>query len=127
MVKKINILLISIFFISCSSSFNSNSIQGIKFRNRSGIYKNSDSTITVTIKNTDKDNLIINITNPKVMDETLSVSPYSTKRYIKINSKNYTGYIYSITFLSNNEDVIIAVTDDKDVDIISNEKLSIQN
>lgn len=126
MIKKISIIVISIFIISCNSSFNSNSTKGPKFMNRSGIYKNADSTITVTIKNTNKDNLIIDITNPSSINETLSVNPYSTRKYIVINSKQYAGYVYSITFLMNTDSMFISITDDKDTDIISNEKLTIQ-
>ena len=124
MEKNISLIIIFISIISCSSQFNSNSVKGPEFRDRVGNYRNTDSTITVTINDKDKDNLVINISNPQ-MDETISMSPYSTSKYVNINSKKYAKYVYSLGLLKNTENIFLTLRDDKGQAVIFNEKLTI--
>lgn len=113
--------IIALFLFSCTSPYGSG---GIKFSNRAGIYQNNDKTITVTITDKDKNNLTINVTSPESIRDTINVSSSSTSTYMRIDSENF-NYIYLMNFGNNVKNIFITIKNDKDKNIIFNEKLTI--
>ncbi|MCZ9851847.1 hypothetical protein [Brachyspira hyodysenteriae] len=118
MIKKLSIILISIFIISCNSPFAG---AGIKFSNRAGSYQNKDKSITVTITDKSKDNLIIDA----VSSETITINSSSSSQYLKVNSEKYNGYIYILNLGNNVQNLFLTVRNDKGQNVIFNEKLTI--
>ncbi len=114
--------ILIIFIIACTSPFGSG---GIKFSSRAGTYENTDKTIVVTINDKDKDNLILKVTKNDNIDETLSVSPYTTTTYLSINSEQKKGYIYKLNLGNHINNIFISIKNDKNENFIYNEKLSI--
>ena len=101
MIKKIIILFISLLLISCSSPFGQ---AGIKFKNRKGIYRNTSKNITVTVTDTDKQNLIISVQNVNGIniDETYDINPAITAaNFNNLKSEKYSQYSYVIIFNGN--------------------------
>ncbi|EKV55830.1 hypothetical protein [Brachyspira hampsonii] len=102
MIKKITLLLISLFLISCTSPY----IQkgGIEFKDRNGTYKNNDGTIIVIVKDTDDNNISINIANLDglgTVSETYSVTSAVTTGKFSFDSKIHTSYEYMVNFNGN--------------------------
>ena len=101
MIKKIIILFISLLLISCSSPFGQ---AGIKFKNRKGIYRNTSKNITVTVTDTDTQNLIISVQNVNGIniDETYDINPAITAaNFNNLKSEKYSQYSYVIIFNGN--------------------------
>ncbi|WP_335780944.1 hypothetical protein [Brachyspira intermedia] len=103
MIKKLSIILISIFIVSCSSPFGQ---QGsMKFKDRKGTYQNKDANIIITVKDTDTQNLTINIYNVSgvgVVSETYDIPSAVITGNFNLQSKLYTDYNYVINFYGNN-------------------------
>ncbi|PTY40815.1 hypothetical protein [Brachyspira hampsonii] len=123
MIKKITLLLISLFLLSCSSPYSSS---GLKFTSRNGVYENSERNISVEIKNQKTANLsIIVIQNSAiVISETLDVNPDSSANYMTIKSVAYPNYSYILNFWSNGKDMNITIKNDKNENIVFNKKLT---
>ncbi|ACN83367.1 hypothetical protein OFR22_13680 [Brachyspira hyodysenteriae] len=122
MIKKLSIILISIFIISCNSPFAG---AGIKFSNRAGSYQNKDKSITVTITDKSKDNLIIDAVSSETINETITINSSSSSQYLKVNSEKYNGYIYILNLGNNVQNLFLTVRNDKGQNVIFNEKLTI--
>lgn len=120
MIKKLSIILISIFIISCNSPFAG---AGIKFSNRAGSYQNKDKSITVTITDKSKDNLIIDAVSSETINETITINSSSSSQYLKVNSEKYNGYILNLG--NNVQNLFLTVRNDKGQNVIFNEKLTI--
>lgn len=88
--------------ISCTSPFG---YVGLKFRDRKGIYQNSDKKITVTVTDANKQNLIINVQDFNgitIDNETYDINPAITSgSFTTLKSEKYPKYIYVIIFNSN--------------------------
>lgn len=116
------IITILILIGSCTSPFGSGSI---KFSNRAGTYENTDKTITITINDKNENNLILKVTKNDNIDETLSVSPYTTTTYVSLNSVQKKGYVYKLNLGNYINNIFITIKNDKNENFIYNEKLSI--
>ncbi|MEI0492230.1 hypothetical protein R4J17_07275 [Brachyspira intermedia] len=103
MYKKIILLLISVLLLSCSSPYGQ---QGsMKFKDRKGTYQNKDANIVITVKDTDKQNLAINIYNVSgvgVISETYDIPSAVITGNFNLQSQLYPDYNYVLNFYGNN-------------------------
>ena len=103
MYKKIILLLISLIFISCSSPYGQQG--GMKFKDRKGTYQSKDASIIVTVKDTDTQNLTINIYNVSgigVVSETHDIPSAVITGNFNLPSNLYPDYNYVLNFYGNN-------------------------
>ncbi|WP_300366893.1 hypothetical protein [Brachyspira sp.] len=100
MSKKVILLLIFLFVISCTSPFGQT---GIKFKDRNGIYQNSDKKITLTVTKEDKQNLIIDMRdfNGVTVTDTYDINSAVITGNFTLYSKNNKEYAYIINFYAN--------------------------
>ncbi|WP_020005962.1 hypothetical protein [Brachyspira innocens] len=101
MFKKIILLGISLFLLSCTSPF---SEVGMKFKDREGTYESEDKNIRVTVSKEDKQNLKIDVyafngvaINNEIFDITSSV----TTGNFTLKSVNNPSYTYILNFHNN--------------------------
>lgn len=131
MFKKIILLLISLFILSCTSPYGSSG--GTKFKSRKGIYQNEAHNVAVEITDKDSDNLTVTVLgntdiNETLTDinETLTVNSESSGTYMTIKSVIYTGYVYNMNFGNSVNTIFITVKDGQNKNIVYNQKLSKQ-
>ncbi|MEI0494701.1 hypothetical protein R4J09_04660 [Brachyspira intermedia] len=100
MYKKIILLLISLFLLSCTSPFTQ---QGIKFKDRNGTYQDTAKNITVTVTKADKQNLIVNVQNVDgvSLNDTYDITSAVTTGNFTLKSVNNKDYTYIINFYGN--------------------------
>ncbi|WP_300752635.1 hypothetical protein [uncultured Brachyspira sp.] len=101
MLKKIILLFISLFILSCTSSLGSS---GMKFKDREGVYQSNDENIIITVSKYDKQNLTVNIYNVNglgVINDTYDITPTVTTGNFTLKSKINTSYTYVINFYGN--------------------------
>ncbi|MEI0487117.1 hypothetical protein [Brachyspira intermedia] len=100
MYKKIILLLISLFLLSCTSPFTQ---QGIKFKDRNGTYQDTAKNITVTVTDKDNQNLIINVQNVEgiSLNDVYDITSAVTSGNFNLQSKNNKDYTYIINFYGN--------------------------
>ena len=142
MFKKIILLLISLFILSCTSPYGSSG--GTKFKSRKGIYQNEAQNVAVEITDKDSDNLTVTVlgntdinetltninetlTNINEtltnINETLTVNSESSGTYMTIKSVIYTGYVYNMNFGNSVNTIFITVKDGQNNNIVYNQKL----
>lgn len=128
MFKKIILLLISLFILSCTSPYGSSG--GTKFKSRKGIYQNEAQNVAVEITDKDSDNLTVTVLgntdiNETLTDinETLTVNSESSGTYMTIKSVIYTGYVYNMNFGNSVNTIFITVKDGQNKNIVYNQKL----
>ena len=125
MFKKIILLLISLFILSCTSPYGSSG--STKFKSRKGIYQNDAQNVAVEITNQKDNNLIITVVGDTIEDiiinETLSVNSESAGTYMTIKSVKYTGCVYNMNFGNSVNTIFITVKDGQNNDIVYNQKL----
>ena len=100
MYKKIILLLISLFLLSCTSPLGQ---VGLKFKDRNGIYKDTSGNITVTVTEDSKQNFIIDVQNFSgvTLNDTYDIVPSITTGNFNIKSKSDNNYTYIISFYGN--------------------------
>lgn len=105
MIKKIIILLISLFLLSCTSPFGQ---MGIKFKDREGTYLDDLKNITVSVTKASKQNLIIDIrdVNGIALNDVYDINASTTTGNFTLKSENNKDYAYSISFYGNSSLVI---------------------
>lgn len=105
MIKKIIILLISLFLLSCTSPFGQ---MGIKFKDREGTYQDDLKNITVSVTKASKQNLIIDIrdVNGIALNDVYDINASTTTGNFTLKSENNKDYAYSISFYGNSSLVI---------------------
>ena len=125
MFKKIILLLISLFILSCTSPYGSSG--GTKFKSRKGIYQNEAQNVAVEITNQKDNNLIITVVGDTIEDiiinETLTVNSESAGTYMTIKSVIYTGCVYNMNFGNSVNTIFITVKDGQNNNIVYNQKL----
>lgn len=120
MFKKIILLLISLFILSCTSPYGSSG--GTKFKSRKGIYQNEAQNVAVEITDKDSDNLTVTVIGNTTINETLTVNSESSGTYMTIKSVKYTGYVYNMNFGNSVNTIFITVKDGQN-NIVHNQKL----
>ena len=98
MFKKIILLGISLFLLSCTSPF---SEVGMKFKDRAGTYESKDKNIRVTVSKEDKQNLkilVYNVNGLGVINDTYDITPTVTTGNFTLKSFKYT---YILNFHNN--------------------------
>ncbi|KLI52951.1 hypothetical protein [Brachyspira hyodysenteriae] len=105
MCKKIILLLISLFLLSCTSPFGQ---MGIKFKDREGTYQDDLKNITVSVTKASKQNLIIDIrdVNGIALNDVYDINASTTTGNFTLKSENNKDYAYSISFYGNSSLVI---------------------
>ncbi|MEI0447021.1 hypothetical protein R4J03_08170 [Brachyspira intermedia] len=105
MYKKIILLLISLFLLSCTSPFGQ---MGIKFKDREGTYQDDLKNITVSVTKASKQNLIIDIrdVNGIALNDVYDINASTTTGNFTLKSENNKDYAYSISFYGNSSLVI---------------------
>ena len=105
MYKKILLLLISLFLLSCTSPFGQ---MGIKFKDREGTYQDDLKNITVSVTKASKQNLIIYIrdVNGIALNDVYDINASTTTGNFTLKSENNKDYAYSISFYGNSSLVI---------------------
>ncbi|ADG70836.1 hypothetical protein [Brachyspira murdochii] len=101
MFKKIILLLISLFILSCTSSLGSS---GMKFKDRAGTYESKNKNIIVTVSKEDKQNLKIVVyafNGITVNSETFDITSVVTTGNFTIKSKLNSSYTYILNFYGN--------------------------
>lgn len=100
MIKKIIILLISLFLLSCTSPFGQ---MGIKFKDREGTYQDDLKNITVSVTKASKQNLIIDIrdVNGIALNDVYDINASTTTGNFTLKSENNKDYAYIINFYGN--------------------------
>ncbi|MBW5409800.1 hypothetical protein E6A50_05400 [Brachyspira hampsonii] len=100
MIKKITLLLISLFIFSCTSSLGST---GIKFKDRNGTYQDTSKNITVTVTEADKQNLTVSVlsVDGTSLNDTYDITSAVTTGNFTLTSKNNKDYTYIINFYGN--------------------------
>lgn len=125
MYKKIILLLISLFILSCTSPYGSSG--GTKFKSRKGFYQNEAQNVAVEITDKDSDNLTVtvigNTTINETLNETLTVNSESAGTYMTIKSVIYTGCVYNMNFGNSVNTIFITVKDGQNINIVYNQKL----
>ena len=124
MFKKIILLLISLFILSCTSPYGSSG--GTKFKSRKGIYQNDAKNVAVEITDKDSNNLTVTVIDDTTINETLTVNSESSGTYMTIKSVIYTGYVYNMNFGNRVNTIFITVKDGQNNNIVYNQKLSKQ-
>lgn len=124
MFKKIILLLISLFILSCTSPYGSSG--GTKFKSRKGIYQNDAQDVAVEITDKDSNNLTVRVIGDTTINETLTVNSESSGTYMTIKSVIYTGYVYNMNFGNSVNTIFITVKDGQNNNIVYNQKLSKQ-
>ena len=109
MFKKIILLLISLFILSCTSPYGSSG--GTKFKSRKGFYQNEAQNVAVEITDKDSDNLSVTVLGDTTINETLTVNSESSGTYMTIKSVIYTGYVYNMNFGNSVNTIFITVKD----------------
>ncbi|WP_304353831.1 hypothetical protein [Brachyspira innocens] len=110
MFKKIILLGISLFILSCTSSLGSS---GMKFKDRAGAYENTDKTIRVTVSKGDTQNLKIDVytvNGVTVNSETFDITPSVITGNFTLKSVNNPSYTYVLNFY-NNKSLYFSVRD----------------
>ena len=109
MIKKIILLLISLFILSCTSPYGSSG--GTKFKSRKGIYQNDAQNVAVEITDKDSNNLTVTVIGNTTINinETLTVNSESSGTYMTIKSVIYTGYVYNMNFGNSVNTIFITV------------------
>ena len=121
MIKKIILLLISLFILSCTSPYGSSG--GTKFKSRKGIYQNDAQNVAVEITDKDSDNLTVTVISNTTINETLTVNSESAGTYMTIKSVIYTGCVYNMNFGNSVNTIFITVKDGQNNNIVYNQKL----
>ena len=122
MIKKIILLLISLFILSCTSPYGSSG--GTKFKSRKGFYQNEAQNVAVEITDKDSDNLSVTVLGDTTINETLTVNSESSGTYMTIKSVIYTGYVYNMNFGNSVNTIFITVKDrQNNNNIVYNQKL----
>lgn len=122
MFKKIILLLISLFILSCTSPYGSSG--GTKFKSRKGFYQNEAQNVAVEITDKDSDNLSVTVLGDTTINETLTVNSESSGTYMTIKSVIYTGYVYNMNFGNSVNTIFITVKDrQNNNNIVYNQKL----
>lgn len=123
MFKKIILLLISLFILSCTSPYGSSG--GTKFKSRKGIYQNDAQNVAVEITDKDSNNLTVTVIGNTTINinETLTVNSESSGTYMTIKSVIYTGYVYNMNFGNSVNTIFITVKDGQNNYIVYNQKL----
>lgn len=105
MYKKIILLLITLFLLSCTSPFGQ---MGIKFKDREGTYQDDLKNITVSVTKASKQNLIIDIrdVNGIALNDVYDINASTTTGNFTLKSENNKDYAYSISFYGNSSLVI---------------------
>ncbi|ASJ20556.1 hypothetical protein [Brachyspira hampsonii] len=100
MIKKITLLLISLFIFSCTSSLGST---GIKFKDRNGTYQDTSKNITVTVTEADNQNLTVSVlsVDGTSLNDTYDITSAVTTGNFTLTSKNNKDYTYIINFYGN--------------------------
>ena len=100
MYKKIILLLISLFLLSCTSPFGQ---MGIKFKDREGTYQDDLKNITVSVTKASKQNLIIDIrdVNGIALNDVYDINASTTTGNFTLKSENNKDYAYIINFYGN--------------------------
>lgn len=101
MFKKIILLGISLFLLSCTSPF---SEVGMKFKDREGTYESEDKNIRVTVSKEDKQNLkilVYNVNDLGVINDTYDITPTVTTGNFTLKSVNNPLYTYILNFHNN--------------------------
>ena len=120
MFKKIILLLISLFILSCTSPYGSSG--GTKFKSRKGIYQNDAQNVAVEITDKDSNNLTVTVIGNTTINinETLTVNSESSGTYMTIKSVIYTGYVYNMNFGNSVNTIFITVKDGQNNYIVYN-------
>lgn len=122
MFKKIILLLISLFILSCTSPYGSSG--GTKFKSRKGFYQNEAQNVAVEITDKDSNNLTVTVLGDTAINETLTVNSESAGTYMTIKSVIYTGYVYNMNFGNRVNTIFITVEDrQNNNNIVYNQKL----
>lgn len=101
MFKKIILLGISLFLLSCTSPF---SEVGMKFKDREGTYESEDKNIRVTVSKEDKQNLkivVYTVNGLGVINDTYDITPTVTTGNFTLKSVNNPSYTYILNFHNN--------------------------
>ena len=100
MYKKIILLLISVLLLSCTSPFGQ---QGIKFKDRNGIYQDTSKNITVTVTEANNQNLIINVQKVDgiALNDIYDITSTVTTGNFRLTSQNNKDYTYIVNFYGN--------------------------
>ncbi|PCG19971.1 hypothetical protein [Brachyspira sp. G79] len=110
MFKKIILLLISLFILSCTSSLGSS---GMKFKDRAGTYESKDANIRVTVSSGDTQNLKIDVytvNGVTINSETFDITSSVTTGNFTLKSNNNPSYTYILNFY-NNKSLLFSVRD----------------
>ena len=121
MCKKIILLLISLFLLSCSSPYSASG--NVKFKSRKGIYQNETGNVAVTITEKDSNNLTVKVLGNTPLDETLTANSESSSKYMIIKSVKYEGYIYTMNFGNNVNNIFFTISDGQNNNVVFNQKL----
>ena len=101
MFKKIILLGISLFLLSCTSPF---SEVGMKFKDREGTYESEYKNIRVTVSKEDKQNLkilVYTVNGLGVINDTYDITPTVTTGNFTLKSVNNPSYTYILNFHNN--------------------------
>lgn len=101
MFKKIILLGISLFLLSCTSPF---SEVGMKFKDREGTYESEDKNIRVTVSKEDKQNLkivVYTVNGLGVINDTYDITPTVTTGNFTLKSVNNPLCTYILNFHNN--------------------------
>lgn len=101
MFKKIILLGIFLFLLSCTSPF---SEVGMKFKDREGTYESEDKNIRVTVSKEDKQNLkivVYTVNGLGVINDTYDITPTVTTGNFTLKSVNNPSYTYILNFHNN--------------------------
>lgn len=100
MIKKIILLLISLFLFSCTSSLGGS---GIKFKDRNGIYQDNSRNVSVEVTTAEKQNLIIKVNNYNgvILNDVYDITSAVTTGKFNLKSVNNSEYFYVLNFYAN--------------------------